>query len=95
MGVWRYPDCVVFRSGRDAGRLLKVHQGAGGGEPVLDAQALAGLVQVRVDGVLGDVQLTGDLLGRKVAIDEAEALPLPRRQLTDTLDRPLLTHKMS
>jgi hypothetical protein len=40
------------------------------------AEALAGLVQMPVDGVFGEPQLAGDLLGAHMAIDESEALAL-------------------
>ena len=44
--------------------------------PVGGAQALAGLVQVPVDGVLGEAQFAGDLLGAHVTIDETKAFAL-------------------
>jgi hypothetical protein len=40
------------------------------------AQATTGLVQMPVDGVLGQAKLTGDLLGAHVAIDESKAFAL-------------------
>lgn len=40
------------------------------------AQAAASLVQVPVDGVLGETQLAGDLLGAHVAIDQRQAFAL-------------------
>jgi hypothetical protein len=40
------------------------------------AQALAGLVEMPVDGVLGEAQLAGDLLGTHVAIDQQKAFAL-------------------
>jgi len=50
------------------------------------AQALAGLVQVPVDGVLGEAQLAGDLLGAHVAIDESETLTLTLGETFQALD---------
>ncbi len=43
---------------------------------VVCAEALAGLVHMSVDGVLGDAQLPGDLLGAQVLVNQAQALPL-------------------
>lgn len=40
------------------------------------AQATTGLVQMPVDGVLGQSKLAGDFLGAHVAIDESEAFAL-------------------
>lgn len=40
------------------------------------AEALAGLVQVPVDGVLGEAQFAGDLLGAHVAVDQTKAFAL-------------------
>jgi hypothetical protein len=50
------------------------------------AEPLAGLVQVPVDGVLGEAQLAGDLLGAHVAIDEAKALTLTLGEAVEALD---------
>jgi hypothetical protein len=44
------------------------------------AQAAAGLVQVPIDGVLGQAQLPGDFLGAHVPIDESEAFALTFRE---------------
>ena len=57
---------------------------AGGQEPrggvaVVHAQALTRLVEVGVDGVLGDAELAPDLLGAQVFIDQPQAFALPRR----------------
>jgi hypothetical protein len=60
-----------------------IDQGAGGFEAVLHAQTLARLVEVGVDGVLGDVQLAGDLLGRQMPVDQPQTLALTRGQLVD------------
>ena len=43
---------------------------------VVRAQATTGLVQVPVDGVLGQSKLAGDFLGAHVAIDESKAFAL-------------------
>lgn len=40
------------------------------------AEASTGLVQMPVDGVLGEAELAGDFLGAHVAIDESETLAL-------------------
>lgn len=50
------------------------------------AQAPARLVQVPVDGVLGEAQFTGDLLGAHVAIDEAKALTLTLGETVEAFD---------
>ncbi len=50
---------------------------------------------MRIDGVFGDLQFAGDLLGREVTVDQAQAFPLPHRQLAHTVLRLTLTHKMS
>jgi len=69
-----------------------VGQGAGGGEAVLQAEALARLVQVGVHGVLGNLQFAGDLLGREMPIDQPQAFPLTRGQLFDGR-RVMLAHR--
>jgi len=51
-------------------------QQARGGVAVVDPQALARLVQVGVDGVLGDAELASDLLGAQVLIDQSQAFAL-------------------
>jgi hypothetical protein len=55
------------------------------------AQATAGLVQMPVDGVLGEAQFTGDLLGAHVPIDQAQALTLTLGETVETLD--LVRHR--
>lgn len=50
------------------------------------AEPLAGLVQVPVDGVLGEAQLAGDLLGAHVAIDETKALTLTFGEAVEAFD---------
>jgi hypothetical protein len=39
-----------------------------------------------VDGVLGEAQLAGDLLGAHMAIDESEALPLTLGEAVEAID---------
>lgn len=48
-------------------------------------QPPARLVQMPVDGVLGEAQLAGDLLGAHVAIDEPKALALTLGEATQAL----------
>jgi hypothetical protein len=50
------------------------------------AQATAGLVQVPVDGVLGEAQLAGDLLGAHVAIDQPQAFALTLGEAVEPFD---------
>lgn len=50
------------------------------------AQAPPRLVQMPVDGVLGEAQLAGDLLGAHVAIDESKALALTLGEAIQALD---------
>ena len=66
---------MAFEIGQTPGRL----------ETVLGADALAGLVQMSVDSVLGDVQFASDLLGAPMTIDQAQTLPLARRELSKAL----------
>jgi len=49
---------------------------AGGGETAVDAEPLAGVVEVGVHRVLGDAELTGDFLGAQVFFHQAQAVPL-------------------
>lgn len=56
-----YSDRVGFRRDR-GGDLLVFGQEAGRFEAVIDADAAAGLVEVGVNRVLGDMQLTGNSL---------------------------------
>jgi hypothetical protein len=57
---------------------------------VLHAQAMARLVEVRVDGVLGDAEPAADLLGAQVVMDQPQALPLSRGEQLDRLAGRLL-----
>ena len=50
------------------------------------AQATTGLVQMPVDGVLGQAKLTGDFLGAHVAIDESEAFALTLGEAIKAVD---------
>jgi len=50
------------------------------------AQATARLVQMPVDGVLGEAQLAGDLLGAHVAIDEPKAFALTLGEAVEAFD---------
>ena len=61
--------------GQQAGRLIAI----------LHAQPVAGMVQVGVDGVLGNAELTADLLGTQVVMDQPQALALAGRQQLDGL----------
>ena len=60
-------------------------QEPGGVIAVGDAELAAGTVAIGVDRGLGHPQFAGDLLGAEVAIDEAQAFPLSRRQQFDLL----------
>lgn len=53
---------------------------------VVRAQATTGLVQVPVDGVLGQSKLAGDFLGAHVAIDESKAFALTLGEAIKALD---------
>lgn len=59
---------------------------AGGVVAVGRAQTLAGLVQVPVDGVLGEAQRAGDLLGAHVAIDKTKAFALTLGEAVEPFD---------
>lgn len=59
---------------------LPGQQQAGGVAAAGDAQATAGLVEMTVDGVLGNAQAARDLLGVQVFGDQAEAFPLARSE---------------
>jgi len=50
------------------------------------AEPLSGLVQVPVDGVLGEAQLAGDLFGAHVAIDESKAFALTLGEAVEAFD---------
>ena len=56
---------------------------AGGFVAIIHTQALAGLVQVGVDGVLGDAELTADLLGAQMVVHQPQTFTLARRQELD------------
>lgn len=62
--------------------MVNVHlaQQARGGVAVVHAELAAGAVAVGVHGGLGHAELAGDLLGRQVLIDQAQAFPLPGRE---------------
>jgi len=51
-----------------------------GGVAILDAQLAARAVAVGVHRCLGHAQLAGDLLRRKMLIDQAQAFPLTHRE---------------
>jgi hypothetical protein len=55
-----------------------VSQKAGGIAAAGHAETSARLVQVAVNGVLGDAQSPGDLLGMEMFCDQPEAFPLAR-----------------
>lgn len=55
------------------------------------AQAAASLVQMPVDGVLGEAQFAGDLLGAHVPINQAQALTLTLGETVESLD--LVRHR--
>jgi hypothetical protein len=83
VGAGHHSDCVGVRCDRYAKLAFEVGEGAGGGEAIFKAKPLAGLVEMGVDRVLGDRQLTADLFGRQMPVDESEALTLARGQLAD------------
>ena len=78
-----YPVRVGSRSGGDGRSPLMGSHAAGGVVAVLCAQPLARLVDVGVDGVLGDAELTADLLGAQVFVDEPQTLAFARREKID------------
>jgi hypothetical protein len=53
---------------------------AGGGVAILDAELAAGAVAVGVDRGFRHAELTGDLLGRQMLIDQPQAFALTRRE---------------
>jgi hypothetical protein len=57
-------------------RHVQLARQAGGGVAILDAQLAPRAVAIGVDGGLGHAQFAGDLLGRQVLVDEAQALAL-------------------
>ena len=52
----------------------------GGGVAVLDAELAARAVAIGVHRCLGHAKLAGDLLGRQVLVDQAQAFALSRRE---------------
>jgi hypothetical protein len=52
----------------------------GGAVAVLDAQLAAGAVAIGVDRGLGHAELSGDLFGGQVLIDQPQAFTLSRRK---------------
>jgi hypothetical protein len=46
----------------------------------------ARLVQMPIDGVLGETQLAGDLLGAHMAVDESKTLPLTLGEAVEAID---------
>ena len=68
-----------------ARRAFAVGKEAGGFEAVGHAQALAGPVDVLVDGVLADAELAGDLFGGEMTVDEPQNLAFPRGQAHDQM----------
>ena len=64
------------RRGGRRGRSPPIEDAARGVVAVDGAKAAARLVQVPVDGVLGEAQFPGDLLRAHVPIDEAQAFAL-------------------
>ena len=53
---------------------------AGGGVAILDAQLAARAVAIGVHRGLGHAEFAGDLLGRKMLIDQPQAFALTRRE---------------
>ena len=68
-----------------------------GVKSVLHPEAMARLVEVAVDRVLGDAEATPDLLGAQMIMDQPQALALARRELHDgrTVRLMGLAHKPS
>jgi hypothetical protein len=58
---------------------------AGGGVAVLDAQLSPRAVAVGVDRSLRHPQFAGDLLGREMLVDQAQAFTLTRREQPDSV----------
>ena len=83
-----YPDRIGSRHVRDGFRRdgvagVLIDEKAGRGETGIDAQPLARLIQMSVDGVLGDAELAGDLLGAEVLIHQPQALAFALSQKID------------
>jgi hypothetical protein len=53
---------------------------ARGGVAVLDAELAPGAVAISIDRGLGHAELAGDLLRRKMLVDQPQAFALPRRE---------------
>ena len=62
-----------------------VGQPSGGLIAVAGAQLAPGAVAIGVDRGLGHAQLTGDLFGAEVPIDQPQALAFARRQTFDKI----------
>jgi len=58
----------------------------GGGVAVVHPELAPGAVAVGVDRGLGHAELTGDLLRRKVLIDQVQAFALSGREQADRID---------
>jgi hypothetical protein len=83
------------RFNRGEGETLGLGKQAGGLEPVAGAEPSASVLDALVDGVLGDAQTQGDLLGRQVAVHQPQAFAFARRQELDTAMDPRLRHESS
>jgi hypothetical protein len=59
----------------------------GGGIAIVDAELAARAVAIGVHRGLGHPEFAGDLLGRKMLIDQAQALPLPGGEQADRIER--------
>jgi hypothetical protein len=59
---------------------VKLARQARGGVAILHAQLAAGAVAIGVDGSLRHAELTSDLFGRQVLIDQSQAFALTRRE---------------
>jgi hypothetical protein len=68
-----------------ARRVARDH--AGGLSAPLDAEDVQGAANALVDGMRGNVELGGDFLGRKMLLNQAQAIELPGRQPGDTACR--------
>jgi hypothetical protein len=60
---------------------------AGGGIAIIDAELATRAVAVGVHRGLGHPQFAGDLLGRKMLVDQTQALPLPGGEQADRIER--------
>jgi len=83
--VLAYPYRVRSRSDGDARGVVPGGQQAGRLVAVLRAQALASLIHMCVDSVFRDSQLSADLLGAEMLMNQPEAFALSRRQEFDRL----------